>query len=215
MKFAKKMILVPAGRPEPSTQHLSELDKQMADVLKNNQLSDYEKIAKYNYILSRNKLIDSNIKDNLKLIENDENDKLREIIRDEINKLTTTIAYNSSLKNIKTETVKTSPNDNTSHKNIKTEMINASPIASNTSSYSRNSLDDILNSTINTSNQSDNEEMDITQNVQQKDHNNIFRNINTFKIPSSNIKIPQWHTILNSTTPIAKRLRSTKRKKPY
>ena len=213
MKFAKKMILVPAGRPEPSTQHLTELDKQMADVLKNNQLSDYEKIVKYNYILSRNKLIDSNIKESIKQNDNDQNDKLREIIRDEINKL----ASKSSLKNIKTEPFKTNPNDNTSHKNIKTELINASPSYSDISLYSRNSQDDIMNSTMNMSDQSDNVDMDTSQNVQQK-HNKKISNKNTINLlrrNSDSIELPilRWNTILNTTQPVAKRLRSSKRKR--
>ena len=213
MKFAKKMILVPAGRPEPSTQHLTELDKQMADVLKNNQLSDYEKIVKYNYILSRNKLIDSNIKESIKQNDNDQNDKLREIIRDEINKL----ASKSSLKNIKTEPFKTNPNDNTSHKNIKTELINASPSYSDISSYSRNSQDDIMNSTMNMSDQSDDVDMDTSQNVQQK-HNKKISNKNTINLQRRNsdtIEPPKlrWNSIMNTTQPVAKRLRSSKRKR--
>ena len=213
MKFAKKMILVPAGRPEPSTQHLSELDKQMADDLKNNQQSDHEKIVKYNYILSRNKLIDSNIKESIKQNDNDQNDKLREIIRDEINKL----ASKSSLKNIKTEPFKTNPNDNTSHKNIKTELINASPTYSNISAYSRNSQDDIMNSTMNMSDQSDDVDMDTSQNVQQK-HNKKISNKNTINLQRRNSDTIEpsklrWNTILNTTQPVAKRLRSSKRKR--
>ena len=62
MKFSKKMVLVPAGRPDPANDQMSELDKQMSNILKEKSLSDHDKIRMYNYVLTRNKTIDFNAK---------------------------------------------------------------------------------------------------------------------------------------------------------
>ena len=43
MKLAQKMILVPAGRTPIEVSNLSELDKAMSNVIKNNKLSPLEK----------------------------------------------------------------------------------------------------------------------------------------------------------------------------
>lgn len=62
MKFAKKMMLVPAGRAIPEIETMTALDNEMANVLKNNQLSTNEKINMYNQILQKNLLFESRLK---------------------------------------------------------------------------------------------------------------------------------------------------------
>ena len=59
MKFATKMMLVPAGRVDPEINYLSELDKQMSEVLKNKRLSSNEKMNLYNQILRKNLAIEA------------------------------------------------------------------------------------------------------------------------------------------------------------
>jgi hypothetical protein len=54
MKFAKKMMLVPAGRQDPEIDKMSVLDKQMAMILRNNKLSTREKMKMYHQILRKN-----------------------------------------------------------------------------------------------------------------------------------------------------------------
>lgn len=61
MKFAKKMMLVPAGREEPEIQMLSELDKEMSLILKNRTLSTVEKMKYYQQALQKNLALENRL----------------------------------------------------------------------------------------------------------------------------------------------------------
>jgi hypothetical protein len=54
MEFANKMLLVPAGRPDPNVKKMSQLDRQMEAILKNKKLSNFEKMKLYNQVLQSN-----------------------------------------------------------------------------------------------------------------------------------------------------------------
>jgi hypothetical protein len=62
MKFAKKMMLVPAGRAAAEIETMSALDNEMASVLKNNQLTPNEKMNIYNQILNKNIITETRLK---------------------------------------------------------------------------------------------------------------------------------------------------------
>jgi hypothetical protein len=59
MEHVNKMMMVPAIRPDPSQQKLTELDKEMSLVLKNSKLSPAEKMKMYHQILIRNLAIEN------------------------------------------------------------------------------------------------------------------------------------------------------------
>ena len=61
MEFARKMILVPAGRSDPTFEKISQLDKEILAILKNKRLSNYEKMKAYSQTLARNMEIESRI----------------------------------------------------------------------------------------------------------------------------------------------------------
>ena len=52
MKFSKKLVLVPEDRVQV-TEHLSELDQRMQNILKNKNLSEDEKATLYLQILQK------------------------------------------------------------------------------------------------------------------------------------------------------------------
>jgi hypothetical protein len=62
MKYATKMMLVPAGRAEPEIETMSGLDKDMSNVLRNNKLTADEKISLYHQILLKNLAVESRLK---------------------------------------------------------------------------------------------------------------------------------------------------------
>ena len=62
MKFAQKMILVPAERPDPEQASLSTLDQAMSSVLFNKNLTNVEKVNLYQQILRKNLTLDAKIK---------------------------------------------------------------------------------------------------------------------------------------------------------
>ena len=62
MKFANKMVLVPAGRAEPEFDTLSVLDQAMANILKNKSLSTIEKISLYQQVLQKNMAVEARLK---------------------------------------------------------------------------------------------------------------------------------------------------------
>lgn len=69
MKFAKKMILVPAGRDTPAEAQLSELDNELNIILQRKNIDQEEKIKMYNQVLARYLAIQHNVK-NLQYNEN-------------------------------------------------------------------------------------------------------------------------------------------------
>ena len=62
MKFAQKMMLVPAGRVPLEVSALSELDQAMTNVINNKSLSPLEKINLYSNILKKNLTIEERLK---------------------------------------------------------------------------------------------------------------------------------------------------------
>lgn len=62
MKYAKKMILVPADRDNPTETKLSELDKELNLILKRKNENQEEKIKMYNQVLSRYLALQHNAK---------------------------------------------------------------------------------------------------------------------------------------------------------
>ena len=64
MEITKKMMLVPAGRPNASIEKMTELDKQMTAILKNDKLSTLEKIKLYHQVLRRNIEIENRVEQN-------------------------------------------------------------------------------------------------------------------------------------------------------
>ena len=62
MKFAEKMMLVPAGRLPLEVSSLTELDQAMTNVINNKSLSTLEKINLYSRILKKNLLIEERLK---------------------------------------------------------------------------------------------------------------------------------------------------------
>ena len=57
-------MLVPAGRPNASIEKMTELDKQMTAILKNDKLSTLEKIKLYHQVLRRNIEIENRVEQN-------------------------------------------------------------------------------------------------------------------------------------------------------
>jgi hypothetical protein len=62
MKFANKMMLVPAGRSEPEFNELNTLDREMANILENKDLTSFEKINLYHQILQKNLAVESRLR---------------------------------------------------------------------------------------------------------------------------------------------------------
>jgi hypothetical protein len=77
MRFAKKMMLVPAGRGLPELETMTALDNEMASVLKNQQLSAFDKINMYNQILNKNMVVEARVKQ--QKVSNSENKKKKEV----------------------------------------------------------------------------------------------------------------------------------------
>ena len=62
MRFANKMMLVPAVRNEPELEKMSALDQEMAKILKNRSLSTLEKMKKYHQVLQQNLAVEARLK---------------------------------------------------------------------------------------------------------------------------------------------------------
>lgn len=71
MKFSNKMMLVPAGRPDPVIEMMSTLDKEMSDILKKQNLSPSDKMRLYHKILRKNLNIESNLRNTTATQRND------------------------------------------------------------------------------------------------------------------------------------------------
>lgn len=61
MKFTNKMILVPASRTDPTYNKMSELDKSMSEILKNQTLSSFQKMQLYHDALVKNLTVEANV----------------------------------------------------------------------------------------------------------------------------------------------------------
>ena len=62
MKLAQKMMLVPAGRPDPEISSLSNLDQAMSNVLNNKNLTNIDKINLYQMILRKNLAVEARLR---------------------------------------------------------------------------------------------------------------------------------------------------------
>lgn len=80
MKYAKKMILIPAGRDTPAESQLSELDNELNLILKRKNIDQGEKIKMYNQVLARYLAIQNNVK-KVHYNENDSHEEKRSFKR--------------------------------------------------------------------------------------------------------------------------------------